>query len=322
MKAYILGHWRGEHSLARSILVNSWLVNLVFGAADMIVASRIPEDANNATLAAHIAIIIAYKSIVVTWQLVGVWRSTTRAISERGHDFGLIVARLYVAIVAAITVYHLTDLILVNSRLVEVMFGLDREISEFEIETLSDTEIALNGGISDSAAAVLEYELQTNEKIRILHLTSIGGYVSSAKLFVGLIQKYELETYVSWECLSACTNVFIAANTRSIGLEGYLGYHSADCPGLILANEACAELNAETENYYSERGVARWFVKKISATSSNDMWEPTFKELSDAGIITHIFDGETDVKAKEYCRINDCTMLPVFEFAEEEVLSP
>jgi hypothetical protein len=311
-RRYLLDHWRGNHSLPRSIIVNTFLPNILVSIVDAIASMALGETPDNSLLIPYLSILIVLTSVVAIWQAVGIWRAARRVQNVKGINIGVLLALLYAPMMLLYVFWKVGELAEIDYRLIEISFNLDRELSQYDVALLSEYEISLDGGITDRSVSAVEKILSESNGIELFHLTSIGGYVVAAESLAQLIKQHNLETYVPWECSSACVTAFLAAEIRSIGLDGYMGMHSTDCPGGSLSRKECDELRNEEAKYFRSRGVADWFIEKVQATSPKSVWEPTFQELADASVITHIFDGEKNIAASEYCVSNDCKNLPVF----------
>lgn len=320
LRKYFLDHWRGKQSLARSVFINTFLPNILLSIADNQIVAQTTDDTSNSFWIIYLSASTFVYLVVAIWQATGIVRAANRVRHDQGMDGAVGLAFLYAPVMFGYVLWTLFHLSVINFRIIEMEFNLDKDINEFEIEVLSESEVSFDGGITDQAVSALKQSLIANRDLEIIHLTSIGGYVEAAEKMAELIRQHQLETYVSWECASACVTVFVASNYRSVGLEGVFGLHASDCPGGLLAAEEC-ELQREEENkYFRSRGVAEWFIQKSSDTPFNELWEPNFQQLTDASVITHIFDGENDIIAAEYCAKHDCTKLPIIE-AQDEVSS-
>ena len=315
---YTIDHWQGNHSLARSVFINTFGPNLAIRLIDNVVAGDAEISWGNSAYIIYFTTLIISCLAIAIWQSVGIFRRALRIRAAEGWNVGTIIAAIYAPTMFCIVLFQLYGLSLINARFVEIAFGLDKELAEYEVGLLNDSEIFLDGGITDKSVKAVERILDRSDDVSIIHLTSIGGYVGASQKLIDLIQKHNLETYVSWECASACTSAFMASDFRSIGLDGYLGFHISDCPGGAISRSACEETVNLEKVFLRNQGVEMWFVEKVTTTPPDDIWEPTFEDLARAGVITHVFDGESDIDATTYCGENDCTKLPNLSSEEFE----
>ncbi|QXH45011.1 hypothetical protein KSS93_19260 [Pseudomonas xanthosomatis] len=96
-RSYIARHWRGELSLARTFLLNGVALCLLFIVATSPLQALIFDASADPMTAGLIGLLIICAGLVlVTWQLVGLWRSARR----QGGLVGVVVPLLIVAVLA------------------------------------------------------------------------------------------------------------------------------------------------------------------------------------------------------------------------------
>ena len=103
------------------------------------------------------------------------------------------------------------------------------------------------------------------------------------------MQRYGLDTYVLGRCNSACTTVFIAGKTRTLGPAGRLGFHQhwmdADYP-VYLVDEV-TEMQKDLA-FYEAQGIAADFLEQVFITPHDGLWFPSQAEMLAAGVATRI----------------------------------
>jgi hypothetical protein len=295
---FLIRHWRGELSLG----VSYWAINVLTNLAVLAVAALLtalvrpevgfePPRIFYATAFLWLAI-----ALVVAWQIVGLWRSARRHARER-HRLGK--SAFWAAAAQVMAVLGLLQLVGTFAQsggpqvaeMYRIAFKGDPDIPPNELKLLAGgTELSLYGGIKYGLAADVERLLKAAPEVRVIHLTSGGGRVAEAHKLSRLISAHRLETYVSNECLSACTLVFAAGGRRWLMDAARLGYHGVSVAGFDEDERRSA--SNEWAVAYRETGLAASFVRKALAVSPDDMWYPTIQELLDANAVTDVDPGD------------------------------
>ncbi|MEJ1967309.1 MAG: hypothetical protein WDN03_01530 [Rhizomicrobium sp.] len=99
---FVVRHWRGEYSLARSFWINGivlFVPALIVQLAVVIAARRLGFG-HGVPYVATLATVAALGYLFVLWQLVGIWRSAGRSRAAGRRFWPLAVRVLVVAIVA------------------------------------------------------------------------------------------------------------------------------------------------------------------------------------------------------------------------------
>lgn len=151
-------------------------------------------------------------------------------------------------------------------------------------------ELSFSGGIKYGVAEALAQELKAAPEVRVLHLHSPGGRLRDASKLAQLVRERGLETYVSNQCLSACTMVFAAGQRRWLSDAARLGFHGVAMPGMSDAQRQAG--NQEWAAVYRWLDVELAFIDKALAVPSDDMWFPTGEELMQAKLVTDMDGGE------------------------------
>tara|TARA_B100000886_G_scaffold98898_1_gene65651 strand:+ start:578 stop:1177 length:600 start_codon:yes stop_codon:yes gene_type:complete len=186
-------------------------------------------------------------------------------------------------------------------------FKVDGEVLHYNTE-LAVEEI--NRNIMDEDVEVLLNTLKDNPNIKIINLTSWGGYISAAVEMADIIIDFELDTHVKEICFSACPLLLIGGEKRTLERGSKIGFHrsywSSDSMRDFYEDKETRE-NYGWDNefvfaswvydesqediysqfkYYLERGVSPSFVIETMRARSEDGWYPRRKELLEAYIIT------------------------------------
>ncbi len=143
--------------------------------------------------------------------------------------------------------------------------------------------------------------LRSAPDVRVVHLSSAGGYTIEARLMAALVRKRKLDTYVEFYCASACTQIFVAGRQRVIGPLAEIGFHQA-----VQVNERgmAGKVRPRTDRKltsttvfgvngndtlrlaYELAEVDPGFIDKALSYSHQNMWLPPANELLAARVIT------------------------------------
>ena len=137
-------------------------------------------------------------------------------------------------------------------------------------------------------------ELDRNPSIRVIHLTSVGGFIDAGQRLATLIKERKLVTYVSAYCKSSCTFAFLAGRERWLGPDGTLGFHAAI--GIAGDEEAVQAMS----DLYAGLGVAAATIEKIKAVPPQGMWERSAGELMAEGLVGEVV---MDLRAPDRCPV-------------------
>jgi hypothetical protein len=288
---YFIRHWRGELSLPVSYWINNILsVLLIYAlAAPLVAFVGDGRTAGNGSIAAAYSLYFITALAISLWQLIGVWRSATHHPSRGGKAFWAGVVKLLV-VVAAIRMS--TDfgtffwpIISENAR---IAFG-DEKFGAHSFRLLRNgTELEFSGGINVGVAKEFSQMIDAASQVKVLHLNSNGGRIAEADLMASKVRQRGLTTYVSEECDSACTHIFLAGKQRWISTHATVGFHRPDFPG--LKTEDLLPIVEEERRQLISFGLPADFVSKVLTTPSSSMWRPTADELVTAHVISGVVD--------------------------------
>jgi hypothetical protein len=292
-RSYVVRHWRGELSLAITFWGGGFLVAAAIALARAALTgfdySTAPRLLTAATAVFGLFIIAAS-----VWQLIGVWRSSGRAIKDhisKGEmGFWAVLARLaaglgFLSLVGNSLAYTLPG-VWAN---IQIALGQDTTPRHVLKVLNHGTEIEISGGIDFGTASELEALLNAAPGVEVVDLASPGGWVSEAEHVRDLIRVRHLATYTDADCASACTVIYMGGYPRYLGPAGQLGFHRYTFPG--LTPEQDAETNQEGQQDLIRSGVSTDFAAKAFSTPSEKMWEPDRATLLKAGVVTEEVDG-------------------------------
>lgn len=214
------------------------------------------------------------------WQVVGALRAMSRH-QRNTPDFLSSVAG-FAAILVCIPALVWPQLDRIAQR---NMPPIKNPINQNTGVTLIPTVVMLSGDIDFVMFDALEDALAEHETLKRVALDSHGGRVFAARAIARLVRENKLDTHVEGMCASACTLVYIAGQTRSLGPSGRLGFHGYASQSNIQVNDATQE-EAKDRATFLARGVSAAFVDKMFQAAPQDMWFPSAQELLEAKVVT------------------------------------
>lgn len=300
---YIRRHWRGELSLGISYWLNSFLGNLIAFAAIFAINSVIEDTLKPVLILAGLIVNYALLSAITIWIITGTWRSAINHKEKTGRKVWATVAQFMLILGVIQFATAMVDGTKKITEVAKIVAGTD-EISEFELKLIGGTVLQINGYITFQMIDDVDNYLKYNTNIKAIHLNSGGGRIGPARYIRDLILAKNLNTYTDTGCLSACTVAFIAGKKRVVAVGAKLGFHQFDFVGTSRA-----EMRVEEQHeidFFRDRGVPKSFARKAFGTPNNQMWYPTYRELMEANVVTHIVIEKEFIPIKKYCRIENC----------------
>ena len=186
---FVARHWRGDLPLWASYWLIVWLGNIVFAALGIFIAKSLRPESGYNPLNIFGVIALTWSSVmmVVTWQLVGTWRSANRYARER-HRAGRTAFWGRLAQVAVIlgALGNIVTFVREGApQLVEVTgmaFRNDPEVPDYSIRVMRDgTEAEIVGGFKFGLTDDFVKILAASRQITVVHLDSIGGRLAKAR---------------------------------------------------------------------------------------------------------------------------------------------
>jgi hypothetical protein len=280
---FVARNWRGEFPLWVSFWVFPWLGTITVFVLAAVADSLFSGSSYDPRAILTTLLTLWFASAVVsTWHVVGVWRSATGR-SKTSSWTGL--AKLSVILGALAMVARLATSgapqVIEAAR---IAFLNDPDIPAYSIRIMrNSTEAEVSGGIKYGLSEDLTRILRAAPQIRVVHLDSTGGRVAEAEQLYKIIHDRGLNTYVSNECLSACTVAFAGGRERWIDEDGKLGFHAMSFPG--TTDNDLSDARHEQEELFENAGFDPAFAARIIALRGDDWLYPTTEELIGAKVI-------------------------------------
>jgi hypothetical protein len=286
---YFLRHWRGELALPVSYWINGFLGNVIAIAAIAIINANTNLKDDFAPTLALLSIILTWATLclISVWQVVGTWRSANNYKQANATKYwgGIAQFILVLAVLRTIGEFFATGVPQI-AEMYSIIAG-DEQTGKHAFRILRNgRELEFAGGVTFGTAKEFEQFLEAMGTLKIVHLNSQGGRVLEAQRIAELIRTRNLITYVSNQCLSACTIMFLGGRERYIADSGRLGFHQPDFPG--LKDEDRRAIIAEEETRLRRLGVSDAFARRALQAKPDNMWFPALTELLDAGVVTRI----------------------------------
>lgn len=162
-------------------------------------------------------------------------------------------------------------------------------------------------GLEKTDVHPIQSILFENPSIDTISVTGPGGYSPAADEIIAVILRHGISTTAFGDCISACANIFLAGENRSLLPGARLGFHRP----FILKEDEFAYFKANKEskgwheefdyvpwiydvgltdmldafNYMVSRGVSLDFISRAYSVDSYSVWFPTNKELEKGGVL-------------------------------------
>ncbi|MBX3562315.1 MAG: hypothetical protein KF780_10945 [Sphingomonas sp.] len=282
---YVVRHWRGHLSLPISYWVNGSILFIVTAMVGNVILLAISNSSSLRAIAIVSAVLILLFVVMRVWAVVGIWRSAGRHVARGGAQFWATAARTMVVLGVLGSGAQLRDLWLQFSEFAQLAAGSDPIGEPARLALARDgRDLVVHGNITQGIAGAFRQMAADAPGLERVVLSSPGGRVFEAERMAELIRARGLATHVDGECASACTMLLLAGVERTAGRNSAVGFHRVAFPGTTPAEDNAS--NDEMTRYYLSAGLPRDFVRRIAATSADDMWVPTVAELVGANVLT------------------------------------
>ena len=191
---YLKKHWRGEYSLATSFWLNTFVLNLVIQV--MRVWLTTTDQIEHPVIGARTALGFAIFAIgvVYPWQIVGLWRASTRHIAEGKKRLWASIVQILIVLGAMGTYLRIESDWPVYRDLFELSLG-ERLYTHNQV-SLNDegTLIHLQGELGFGISHQVQQLLDDNQGVRGIILDSSGGRIYEGRQLSRLILVNSLNT--------------------------------------------------------------------------------------------------------------------------------
>jgi uncharacterized protein DUF4339 len=296
---FALRHWRGEFSLRTAY----WL----FGFAGMLVGlaalkgivdfALVPPRAAGVA-GAYIALLALSVLVLSIWQVVGVWRSSSRYVRDGGRRNWAGLARvgvLFGALQLAIGSYSILAPLALDLPSPGGARGGQTESGDRLRLLPARGEIELVGKVSFGTSVTFSQFLTAAPKLKRVRSDARGGVVDEAATVAALIKEHGLETYTSIDCVGVCTIIFLAGSKRYVTKGARLGFHDLGASGLLDRVVGATSIRSVTAILRS-LDAPSWFLDKVARASATNPWYPSYEQLVAARIIHGVIEATESVR--------------------------
>jgi hypothetical protein len=289
--SYLAQHWRGKLSLPTSYWFNGFLGYLIatFAVTAIGASSLLRTDFSPGLSLFSIIGVWATTFVVLCWQVVGTWRSATKHTKSNTTALWPAIAKVSLCIAVILTLAQFVSRGVPQIREMYRIYEGDEEVGKYRFRVLRDgQEMEFTGGITFGAAKEFDRFIEALGGLKLVHLNSRGGRISEAQKMGEIIRRHGLSTYVSGDCLSACTIIFLNGRDRLINAKSRVGFHQPYFPGMT---EESKRDTIEFERRRLERlGVSPMFSRKANTYTPEQMWFPGASELLSEHVATRLVD--------------------------------
>jgi hypothetical protein len=284
----IARHWRGELSLSRSYWINHLVLGCGVGFAVGALGTAINHRAVEQPVRWLISLGLTWSVITLfsIWAVIGVWRAAT-AYRRAGKRFWGASAKATIMLGMLKFVYSILFVVIPQAYgICEILAG-DVRLGPHQFKVLNNgTMLDFSGGISFGTAKEFEIMLRAMDNVRTVRLNSNGGRIAEAQKISDLIRERGLSTFVTQQCVSACTIAFLGGKQRYLLSTAKLGFHQPYFRGMS-ENDQRIEI-AREEARLQHFGLSFAFAERANAASPSGMWFPEQSELLREHVVTTI----------------------------------
>lgn len=280
----IVRHMMGEYSLGRSYWFHTvavgWALTASVGAVIHWIGRTHPARDISIAILAYIPV----AALVWIWSTFGTTVSALRRLLSGPGRLWAVIALLVLFFSSAAALRQLPFLTNSVREHWAVANGYQPGDS-FVVDTTKDGRVVrFQGGVQDGAAIALEKAISNAPEALTIQLNSPGGWLREGQRMAEVIKRYNLNTKVKGECMSACTVVLLAGVNRIAEPGSVVGFHR----GRSVGESGRVRTSATNEELaiYLESGVSRSFADRIMRTPNEDFWVPNKRELLEGGILT------------------------------------
>ena len=285
---FIARHWRGEFSLPRSYWINYLVLGIGVGLAFSALSAAINQRAVEQPVYWLISLGLTWSAITLftIWGAIGVWRAAT-AYRRAGKRFWGVAAKVTVALGALNLAYSIPFVAIPQGLGIYEIVAGDARLATHQFKVLNNgSMLDFSGGISFGTAKEFETMLKAMDNVGTVRLNSNGGRIAEAQKISDLIRARGLSTYVTRQCVSACTIMFLGGKQRYLHATARLGFHQPYFRGMT-ANEQRIAI-AREEARLQRFGLSNAFAERANAASPSGMWFPEQGELLRERVVTTI----------------------------------
>jgi hypothetical protein len=282
---WIVKHWQGGYSLGVSYWLNPWPRAVVLLALPKLLATR-------PIVVHHLDIwgIVLLEVLVPTyaWTGVGIWRSARRHIDTTGRRFWARLAQGMVLLGAL----EAANIFFGNVQLLVQRVAMYRTLDKLpplmiNVDSTGAT-LYVTGALTRGAGDKIAAAIGAHPKLRVVQFAGPGGLLDEARIAGAAVRQNHLTTFVSGECDSACTLMFMSGAKRVLYRAAVLGFHSPLMAPVTVAN--LFAYSAAMRKELIELGATPDFAALASSVNSEALWRPSVYVLFSNHVATRVVD--------------------------------
>jgi ATP-dependent protease ClpP protease subunit len=290
---FIVRHWRGGYSLGRSIFINTILLSLVVAIIVANLTEQVAADSSPRARLLFVTVTFLLGLAILTWQVVGDWRSLRGAEARGAWRISRWVAAAFTALLALGVPFTVVEYVATWSALRDIETG--RTVGGEAAYTLTrdGNILTFDGVVAWPLVKDFEEALEQSPDINVFVLNSPGGDTTAGRRINDLIRARPIATAVLNGCASACTLIYAGGHRRAIASSGHLGFHATsvilmDAMMTRIMNSLTFRHDALNADYYRQAGFDEAFIERALTTPSTDLWVPPHDALVQAGVVHEV----------------------------------
>lgn len=291
--SYVLSHWLGHHSLARSFWINLLAIRVLIFAGQKALLSVADYDCPDKIIQI-VALMVLVHGILFVWQVVGVVRSADKWLIVRGSQatvWGVqlsIVVLFWLSASYVLQAWQATLCTETGSEPVKREEG--EHVNQYNLQPgPSGKRLKISGLLTRGITRDVTELLGTQNSINQVILHSRGGNIHEARGLAKLFRDHKIATHVETECASACTIAFIGGSPRTLRRGGRIGFHQyrVDAAYAVPVADPEAE-QLRDQSLFIDAAVSTDFVEGMFRQRSPGIWWPKTEELLHAGVVHRV----------------------------------
>ena len=287
---YLLNHWQGNHSLAKSFWINTapfiviflFIFNLLFQINSVIIQVRL-----------NLLLFIVTYIAILPWQIVGIVRCIVRHIKHQKKVIFPVLIIFFLLLELTFFSWFLfrSQQNLIDGVYVSVDY-FNKGDYEVSLDEFYENTILVKGEFDLGISNELERVLKINPQTKTIAFDSNGGLDFEARKLFSIIKEKGLNTYIPEYCASACITAFIGGEKRQMSSKAMLGFHqfSNAFNTKEYTENQLKDTLYDTIKFYKQQGIDKEFVKRFFKTPPEEMWYPRNEELLKQGVVTEVLD--------------------------------
>ena len=291
LRLYIISHWRGSLSLAKSYWLNCFLLTLPFYSFARIAESANPNDPRPLFVALALTLVLWVP--VYVWQVVGTWRASETHIRSTARHFWARSVQALIVLGIPVNLFNVLNTGAMIWVVTPLVLGRDPMDTAHVYLDQANHLVRVDGEIGFGAADRI-VELIKQGSVQHVSIQSRGGRTGASLMVAHLLEIHpEITVTVDGVCASACVLLLAGGNERMMTLHSHILFHAPTAP-LASTSKNFGQQETDLEkDYLKKRGFSSAIVDR--GYTSTEPYVPTVHELLNGGVITRVIAGGDNV---------------------------